>query len=365
MFVKLAWRGPGLGGTRFLSKQIVAAGLAAGYEVMAAARGVHGKTSSGAAFVRWDRAESIPPKRTSTKPTPTKPTPTEPVPAELLAFRPDAVVDVSGNPAFVAAAVDLWPQARWVFISTLNVYVDLSQAGANVANTTLVEPRDDGDPHIDPTAYGAMKLACENLVRARTPCPLILRPGLIVGPGDPTGRFTYWPSHAAQAASDGLGLLAPGVPNDPVQYIDVGDLANWVVRGLANRVAGCFDAVGPSETRAEFLAGLAEGLAAPVDPVFVASTWLARHGVNQWMGPFSIPLWVFDPDSAGLMTRDVTASLEAGLVIRPLADTVRDTLAWARATPDSAATGLTRAEELALLKAGAQPPGRTLDWPHD
>jgi len=267
----------------------------------------------------------------------------------LAALHPDAVVDVTGTPTFVTRAVAQWPDARWVFISTLNVYADLSKAGGSAADTPLVEPRDDGDPRADPEAYGAMKVACENAVRAGTASALVLRPGLIVGPGDDSGRFAYWPSHAAQAALDGGGLLVPGEPDDPVQFIDVGDLAVWAVHAIESGVDGCFDALAPSMTKADFVAGLIDGAGPGVEPVYVSSAWLLEHEVNQWMGPGSIPLWVADPAEAGMMTRDVAASLAAGLVVRPVTDAVRETLAWIKATPDAAVTGLTRAEERALL----------------
>ena len=318
-----------LGGNRFLSKRIAEVAIAAGHDVICAARGVHGTPPVGAKFVRWDRAE--------------------PVPIQLAALHPDAVVDVTGTPAFVTRAVAQWPDARWVFISTLNVYADLSAMGGSVGDTPLVEPRDDGDPRADPEVYGAMKVACENAVRAGTASALVLRPGLIVGPGDDSGRFAYWPSHAAQAADDGDGLLVPGEPDDPVQFIDVGDLAVWAVHAIESGVDGCFDALAPSMTKADFVAGLIDGAGPGVEPVYVSSAWLLEHEVNQWMGPGSIPLWVADPAEAGMMTRDVAASLAAGLVVRPVTDAVRETLAWIKATPDAAVTGLTRAEERALL----------------
>lgn len=318
-----------LGGTRFLSKRIGAVAVAAGHDVVCAARGDHGRPPDGARFVRWDR--------------------NEPVPAVLASLRPDVVIDVTDTPAFAAQAVKTWPDAHWVFISTLNVYADLSRAGGNAADTPLVKPDQSGDPQAGPKSYGAMKVACENLVRAGTASSLVLRPGLIIGPGDPSGRFAYWPSHAAQAGFDGGELLVPGEPGDPVQFIDVGDLADWAVRSLDSRVQGCFDAVGPSLTKADFVAGLLKGVDSPAEPSYIPSDWLTRHDVAEWAGPRSIPLWTADQQSAGHMARDVTASLEAGLVISPVAQTSRSTMAWLKATPDAPVTGLTRAEERDLI----------------
>ena len=320
-----------LGGTRFLSRRVAAEAMAAGHDVTCAARGEHGSPPDGTAFVRWDRAD--------------------PVPAALAEARPDAVVDVTSTPAQAARAVAAWPDAHWVYVSTLNVYADETRRGASVADSDLVAPRETGDLRADPEAYGAMKVACENHVRAGAATALVLRPGLIVGPGDPSGRFAYWPSHAAQAGEDGGGLLVPGTPDDPVQLIDVGDLAGWIVRALERGTTGTFDAICPPLTRAEFVAGLQQGVGETVEPVYVPSAWLADQGVAEWSGPDSIPLWVADPQAAGFMTRDVSASLAAGLAIRPLADTVRATAAWLAATPDAVVTGLTRAEECDLLAA--------------
>ncbi|MCL2315677.1 MAG: epimerase [Actinomycetia bacterium] len=323
-----------LGGTGFVSRRIAAEALARGHDVVCAARGVHGAPPAGASFVAWDRVD--------------------PVPDGLVAMRPDGVVDVSGTPAHVSRAVAAFPGAHWVFISTLNVYVDESRPGASADDSALVAPQADGDPRADPAAYGPMKVACEEAVRAGAEASLVLRPGLIVGPDDPSGRFAYWPHHAALAAADGAGLLVPGTPDDPVQFIDVGDLAAWVVRALETRVSGCLDAIGPSLTRRAFVDGLVAGVGGGAEPVYVPSGVLVDHGGAEWSGPRSIPLWVADPAASGFMAREVSASLRAGLAVRPLADTVRETLAWLRSTPDAPITGLTRDEERRLLD----------DWRH-
>ena len=320
-----------LGGTRFLSHQVATHALAAGHEVMCAARGLNGPAPDGAAFVRWDREE--------------------PVPDAVVRFAPDAVVDVATTPAFVRRAVAALPEAHWVYVSTLNVYADETTVGATALGSRLVSPRQSGDPRADPAAYGGLKVACEWYVCEGVPRALILRPGLIVGPGDPSGRFTYWPAHAAWAVEDGAGLLIPGEPAGPVQCIDVRDLAQWIVAAIEAGTIGVYDAVGPAMTRAEFLDGVLAGVGQAFEPTWAPSSWLAEHGVTDWMGPGSIPLWVARDEDAAFMTRDVSASLAAGLVVRPLADTVRDTLAWWRATPEAVVTGLTRHEERALLDA--------------
>jgi len=317
-----------LGGTRFLSARVCALAVAAGYEVTVAARGVHGTPPEGAIFVRWDR--------------------TDPVPPALRDLTPDVVVDVTTTPAFARAAVAAWGSAHWIYVSTVSVYADQAAPGGT-PDTTPVLPA--GEDPADEEWYGKAKVACEEAVRAGAASYLIVRPGLIVGPGDGSGRFTYWPVHAAAAARDGGGLLVPGTPDDPVQYIDVADLAAWIVRSAATRLTGTYDAVGPSLTWAQFVAGLAAGIGADVHPTYVPGEDLVRRGITEWMGPGSLPLWIADPAAAGLMMRDVRATLAAGLTVRPPADTVRDTLAWYEATPDAAVTGLTRVEERAVLRS--------------
>jgi nucleoside-diphosphate-sugar epimerase len=318
-----------LGGTVFLSHEIAARALTRGHEVVCASRGLGGSVPDGARAVRWDRA-------------------TEP-PAELLDLAPDAVVDVARLPSHVRRAVAALPDAHWAFVSTCNVYADEGTPGGTAASA-LKEPVDeDLDPASSPEAYGAMKVACERLVGEGTASAFLVRPGLIVGPQDGSGRFAYWPAHAAAAVADGRPLLVPGAPDDPVQLVDVRDLADWILDAVEARTTGAYDAVAPPITRREFLAALAEGVGADLDARWVPTDRLAEAGVVDWSGPGSLPLWIGEAGYEGFMARDVTASLSAGLRTRPLAETVRDTLAWLRAEPGAVVTGLTRAEELDLL----------------
>ena len=144
---------------------------------------------------------------------------------ELAAAAPDAVVDVARHPSWVRAAVSALPEAHWVFVSTISVYADHGTPGGTPATSATHEPlHDDLDPTSSPEAYGAMKVACEQAVDAGTGSATIVRPGLIIGPGDPTGRFSYWPARLADTAAHPEVLL-PGTPDDLVQAIDVRDLA--------------------------------------------------------------------------------------------------------------------------------------------
>ncbi|UUZ61303.1 hypothetical protein [Nocardioides sp. B-3] len=130
----------------------------------------------------------------------------------------DAVVDVSRTPSHVSRAVAAVPDAHWVFVSTINVYADNSSP----AMEPLVDAiTDDIDLADDPEAYGPMKVACEQTVLDGTTSSMIVRPGLIVGPDDASGRFSYWPERLARGGE----VLAPGSPDDAVRVIDVRDLA--------------------------------------------------------------------------------------------------------------------------------------------
>ncbi|MDP3893192.1 MAG: epimerase, partial [Nocardioides sp.] len=170
------------------------------------------------------------------------------------------------------------------------------------------------------------------------------------GPGDPSGRFAYWPARLADAAP-GAAVLAPGAPDEPVQLIDVRDLAAWIVDSAEQQRTGTFDAVGHVTTRQALLEEVAVGVGTAPGLVWVPAGFLAEHDVRPWSGPRSLPLWVPLPEYAGLMAHDAAPSFAAGLTTRPLADTARDTLDWLRATPYATVTGLTRDEEAEALRA--------------
>jgi 2'-hydroxyisoflavone reductase len=315
-----------LGGTRFLSREVAIQAVARGWEVTCACRGESGTVPPGATHLRWDRAEEGP--------------------DALREGDWHAVVDVARLPSHVRRAVAAVPDAHWVFVSTINVYADNSSP----ATEPLVAPvTDDVDLPVDPDAYGAMKVACEDLVRSGTTSALVVRPGLIAGPGDETGRFGYWPARLARGGE----VLAPGSPDDVVQVIDVRDLAAWIVDAAERRLTGVYDGTGPAMPRGEFLARVAAGVGGEPAFTWVPQEFLAEHKVEPWSGPRSLPVWLPLPEYAGLCDHDVTASLAAGLTVRPLEESARDTLAWLRETPDVAVTGLTRDEETEVLGAWA------------
>ena len=163
---------------------------------------------------------------------------------------------------------------------------------------------------------------------------LVIRPGLIVGPYDPTGRFTYWPHRLARGGE----VLAPGPPERPVQFIDVRDLGDWVVSCSRTRRAGVFNATGPGVPWAEIVAG--------ADVTWVDEAFLVEHEVGEWM---ELPLWIRSTGKfARLHEADVSRAVAAGLRFRPLAETMRDTLAHASLTDEA---GLKPERERELLAA--------------
>src|SRR4051795_5665253 len=201
-----------LGGTVFLSRAVAAEAVSRGHEVTCAARGTSGSVPDGAMLVEVDRTQPLP---------------------DLGEF--DAVVDVARQPSWVRAAVAAYPGAHWVFVSTVNVYADDATPGGTPASLPLVEAmEEDGDLEEDPQAYGRMKVACERIVLDGAASAMVIRPGLIVGPGDPSGRFTYWPKRLAAGGE----VLAPGDPDDLMQVADVRDLAAWAVTACEQRTTG-------------------------------------------------------------------------------------------------------------------------------
>lgn len=307
-----------LGGTRFLSREVAARAVGRGWDVTCACRGTSGPVPEGARHLRWDRAD--------------------PPPTEVVDGGWDAVVDVGRLPSQVSAAVAATPDAHWVFVSTVSVYAD----NASPAMEPLLDPiTDDVDLVVDPEAYGGMKVACEQAVTATAASAVVVRPGLIVGPGDPTGRFAYWPQRLARGGE----VLAPGRPQDVVQVIDVRDLADWLLVLAEQRTTGTYDAVGTPMPFGDLLAGVAEGVGAR-DPrlTWVDAAFLESHGVEPWAGEGSLPLWLPRPAYDGMLRHDPAPAEAVGLRLRPPAAT-------APACLDDPVTALSPEREAEVLAA--------------
>ena len=320
-----------LGGTVFLSQAVAEEAVRRGHQVTCACRGESGSLPDGVTHVAWDRDQ--------------------PPPATLTEAAYDAVVDVARHPSRVRSAVAALPDPHWVFVSTISVYADSSEPGGGPGRTPELEPiHEDVDLSEDMEAYGPMKVACEQIVLEGAASALVVRPGLIVGPGDPSGRFTHWPLRVNEAG-DGGEVLAPGRPDDTAQVIDVRDLASWIVVSAEQRRTGVFDGIGPVQRLDDFLAQVAEGVGARPTWTWVDQEFLAEQGVEPWAGPDAVPLWLPRPQYDGMLAHDADRPREAGLVTRPVAETARDTLAWAEATPGAVRTGITGERERDLLDA--------------
>jgi 2'-hydroxyisoflavone reductase len=312
-----------LGGTQFLSRAVAGDAVARGHDVTCAARGESGAVPDGARHVYLDR---------------------EAPDWSALEGEWDAVVDVARTPSWVAAALDHLADSHWTFVSTISVYADHATPGGTPETLPLLPPVTEDVEQDSPEAYGSSKVACEQDVRARAREALIIRPGLIIGPGDPSGRFTYWPERLAE----GGDVLAPESPDRDTQAIDVRDLAAWIVTGAENRLTGVFDASGRVQRLGDLVDEVTKAVGSDTTVIWAPADFLLEREVTYWAGPRSLPLWL--PDEArGMTSHDVSAAFAAGLTTRPVGETAVDTLAWLRENPVAPRTGLSRAEEQDLL----------------
>ncbi len=273
----------------------------------------------------------------------------------------DAVIDNSAsNPRWVRDSAQLLKDSAdvYLFTSTRSTYSDFSQIGM----TEETGPQFDVDPAVtdDPAVrlpYGQAKVLCEYETKRAFPGRyLIVRPGLIVGPGDQTDRFTYWPARIHRGGE----VLAPGEPDNPVMFIDVRDLAEWYVHLLERGARGALNALGPEAPMsfAELLYGIRAVTSTPVSFTWVATDFLLDHEVR----PYShMPLWMpARGDREGFNRWDLTKPLAMGLKYRPLAVTARDTLEFHLSRPldrqRELRAGITPEREAELLAAWKQAP---------
>jgi 2'-hydroxyisoflavone reductase len=267
----------------------------------------------------------------------------------LAGRRWDAVIDTSGYvPRLVRQSAIALEAAveHYCFVSTLSTYAKPERPGLN--ETAPVATIDDPlDETVTPETYGALKAACEAAVGAVLPGrTLIIRPGLIVGPHDPSDRFGYWVSRLRRGGT----MLAPGSADAPMQLVDVRDLAEWMIRMVESNVAGIYNATGPAEnlTMGGLLAAGRDALDSVANFIWVDNAFL-----RDQCEPVPLPFWIRDPAQAGLFAMDCRLGLGAGLKFRSLAETFLDTAGWLDTRPDDHVwkTGLTPAHEKALLTA--------------
>jgi 2'-hydroxyisoflavone reductase len=238
---------------------------------------------------------------------------------------------------------------QYVFISTISVYAKNDKPADE---SDALEVYKGGDPlSVTPqelaagvgNLYGPLKAASEaEAHRQFGEKVTILRPGLIVGPGDPTDRFTYWPVRMAH----GGDVLAPGDGADPVQIIDARDLAAWTIRLCEQRIFGAFNATGPAQglTMRGMLDRIGGAVGSDARLIWIPERFLDANQVSAWS---DMPVWVpGHGDSAGFHRRDIRRALAAGLTFRPLGTTAADTLAWFKQQP---------ADRQSKLRAGLAP----------
>ena len=330
-----------LGGTGWLGRVVAETAVAAGHEVTCLARGESGSMPDGVRVVLADR------DRDDAMTTLVE-----------AAEREDdgaweVVVDVARQPGHVRrAATALAPVARhYVLVSSCSVYADHTIMAGDESGATL--PPLDDDVMSSMEVYGEAKVACEQHVLAAfgPDRSLFARAGLIAGPGDTTDRTGYWPWRFARPADPAGRVLVPDAGEQPTQVVDVRDLAQWLLSAGEAGTAGAYDAVGQVVPLAAHL-DVARSVAGHRGALVPAAAgWLAAHEVESWMGPRTLPLWLHEPEFAGLSARTGARARTAGLVTRSLESTLADTLAWELARPVDHVrrAGLTDAEERTLL----------------
>jgi 2'-hydroxyisoflavone reductase len=313
-----------LGGTKFLGRTIVESALQEGHEVTLFNRGrTNPELFPEAEKLRGDRATDL---------------------SSLAGRTWDAVVDTSAYiPHEARASAQALTDAAgyYLFISSVSVYADLSQA---VDETSSLDELQKGQPDDrlleDFSNYGSLKVLCERAVAESFGGPTaIVRPGLIVGPHDPTGRFTYWPHRVARGGE----ILAPKPAEGQVQFIDVRDLGDWIVHLCEQRAEGPFNAANRDVTWEALLDTCREVAGSDAQFIWVDEEFLIEQEVGQWM---ELPMWLHE--DVGIHATDASRAIAAGLTFRPLAETIRGTLEHAETTKEA---GLDPSRESELIEA--------------
>ena len=316
-----------LGGTAWLGRTVAQEALRRGHDVTCLARGTD-DPPAGAAFVRADRDldDGL-----------------DAVAGETW----DAVVDVTRHPGHARRAVRDVPARHRLLVSTGNVYARFDALEPPEA-APLRDPLD-ADLMADMEVYGEAKVACENAVREADGTATIVRSGLIGGPGDWSGRTGYWPWRFAHPVGD--RVVVPDELDFPCALVDVRDLAAWLVTASEQRLDGTFNVTGPTTPLAEVLRVAAEVAGSRARPLPVGRAALAELGIAAWMGPASLPLWIDDAEWRGFATLDTSRARAAGLVTRPLEETLRDTLAFEETRRVPRRAGLTDEDERRVQEA--------------
>ncbi len=264
----------------------------------------------------------------------------------------DVVIDnPTANPKWVrdAGRALKGRTKHYIFVSTISVFADVSTP---IDESGTLLPPADIDAAFDPKTYGPNKVRSEMEAETQFGDRLtIVRPGLIVGAGDLSDRFSYWPVRIDKGGE----VLAPGTPNDPVQYVDARDLSEWMIRVAESRTLGTFNATGPAlpSTMGEMLHGIKAVTTTGAQFTWVPAEFLSANQVRPWS---DMPVWVPPVGrTAGFARVLCRKAYEAGLTFRPLADTAATTLAWYKTRPaaeqEKARAGLAPEREVAVLAA--------------
>jgi 2'-hydroxyisoflavone reductase len=319
-----------LGGTKFLGRHLVDASLAAGHEVTLFNRGKTNPTLfPNVETILGDREQEL---------------------DRLSGRQWDAVIDVAGYlPRIVRLSAEALKNSvkRYVFISTISVYAEFKKAGIN-EDDRVGKLEDETTEEVTGETYGPLKALCEKTVQEiYGDRALIVRPGLIVGPYDPTDRFTYWPMRVKR----GGDMITPDDPDTPVQIIDVRDLSEFIVKLTEDDASGVYNATGPDTvlTFGEMLDACRRVTGSVCNFQWASAEFLKEHEVAPWS---DMPVWIPDTEEdAGFSRVDVSRAIDAGLAFRPLEDTIRDTIQWAEMRPEDHEwrAGLNRTKENILL----------------
>ena len=318
-----------LGGTQFLGRHVVEIALARGHDVTVFTRGRRVLPEAHAKAVTHFVGDRDPRNAPG---------------LEALAHgRWDAVIDTSGYvPRVVESSASLLAPrtSRYLFVSSISVYAKLDRPGLDeTAPLAVLERADSEEVAKD---YGALKADCEAVAsRVFEARATIVRPGLIVGPYDPTDRFGYWPArfvHPHLLGDRGPHAVAPAPPEAPLQFIDARDLATFMLDLVERDIAGTFNATSPSDlwTFGDLVTGCVQAAGAPPQPVWIPEQKLLGFHVEPWTG---LPLWIpaTEPDTAGFQRVSTRRAQEAGMRTRPLAQTIADTAEWLASRPNDGA----------------------------
>ncbi len=314
-----------LGGTAWLGRELANQLAARGKDVTVLARGIAGAAPQGAAFARSDRR----------------------LPGAYDAVKNvewDEIIELAYERDLVEGALEALASRtkHWTLVSSVSVYESNNEPGAS-EDAKLVDPT-------DPDDYAHAKVAAEQITELAVGDRLLIaRPGLIAGPGDTSDRFSYWVSRLALAAHG--RVLVPQTEGRYVQFVDVRDLAAWVLDAGFRGLTGIYNVVGSEHNFSDVLVSAAKVAEHTGELIAADDVWLREQGVNYWAGPYSLPLWLPLGDS-GFARRNGERFKAAGGIERSLEQTLEDVLSdeRARGLDRVRRSGLSRTEELVLLQ---------------